>query len=140
TFSTCFAAPFLPLEATRYSQMLSERMKKHCSTVWLINTGWTAGAYGQGRRISLGHTRMLVQAALSGALANAPYVPDAVFGVAVPKQCPGVPAELLQPRGTWKDPAEYDGQAQQLASLFREQFKQYAARVSESVRQSGPRA
>jgi phosphoenolpyruvate carboxykinase (ATP) len=127
TFSTCFAAPFLPLPATRYSEMLAEKLQKHNAPVWLVNTGWTGGGYGVGRRMPLGHTRTLVQAALSGKLAGVSFVPDPVFGVAVPKQCPGVPAELLQPRGTWKDPADYDRTAQQLAGLFQKEIKKYAA-------------
>jgi phosphoenolpyruvate carboxykinase (ATP) len=139
TFSSCFAAPFLPLPATRYSEMLAEKLKKHNAPVWLVNTGWSGGGFGVGKRMSLAYTRTLVQAALGGELAGVSFVPDPVFGVAVPKQCPGVPAELLQPRATWKDPAEYDRQAQHLAGLFQKEFKQYAGRVSEAVRQAGPR-
>jgi phosphoenolpyruvate carboxykinase (ATP) len=139
TFSTCFAAPFLPLPATHYSEMLADKLKKHNAPVWLVNTGWTGGGYGAGRRMPLGHTRALVQAALGGALADVPFVPDPVFGVAVPKQCPGVPAELLQPRATWHDAAEYVRQAQHLAGLFQKEFKKYAGRTYEAVRQAGPR-
>jgi phosphoenolpyruvate carboxykinase (ATP) len=139
TFSTCFAAPFLPLHATRYAEMLAERLRKHRSDVWLINTGWTGGPYGQGSRIKLGHTRAMVRAALGGELAEVSFTPDPVFGVLVPHHCPGVPVELLQPRNTWKSPAEYDARARQLAGLFQANFKDYAAKVSEVVRQAGPR-
>ncbi len=139
TFSTCFAAPFLPLPATRYSEMLAEKLKKHNAPVWLVNTGWTGGGYGVGRRMPLAQTRALVQAALGGALAGVPLVPDPVFGVAVPTRCPGVPADLLQPRTTWRDPAEYDRQARHLAGLFQKEFRQYAGGMAEAVRLAGPR-
>src|SRR5262249_45930725 len=106
TFSTCFAAPFLPLHPTRYAELLGQRMRKHRCDVWLINTGWTGGPYGEGRRIELRYTRAMVRAALNGTLAKVPATPDARFGVLVPQDCPGVPAQLLQPRNTWKNPAE----------------------------------
>jgi phosphoenolpyruvate carboxykinase (ATP) len=139
TFSMCFAAPFLPLPATRYSEMLADKLRKHAATVWLVNTGWTGGGFGVGRRMPLTHTRMLVQAAMSGALGEVQFAADPVFGMAVPERCPGVPAELLQPRGTWRDAAEYDRRATHLAGLFQKEFKKYAGRCSEVVRQAGPR-
>jgi phosphoenolpyruvate carboxykinase (ATP) len=139
TFSTCFAAPFLPLHPTRYAEMLGERMQAHGSQVWLVNTGWTGGPPGQGSRINLGCTRAMVQAILGGGLAEVSFVPDPVFGVAVPNACPGVPPELLRPRNTWKNPADYDAKARQLANLFQTNFKNYAAQVSEAVRQAGPK-
>lgn len=139
TFSTCFAAPFLPLHPTRYAEMLAERLRRHRSDVWLINTGWSGGPYGEGSRIDLRHTRAMVRAALSGALAKVSCTPDPVFGVLVPHHCSGVPTELLQPRKTWKNPAAYDARAHQLAELFQDNFKNYAARVPEAVRQAGPR-
>jgi len=140
TFSTCFAAPFLPLHPTRYAEMLADRLRQHRSDVWLINTGWTGGPYGQGSRIKLGYTRAMVRAVLGGELAAVSFTPDPIFGVLVPQAVPGVPAELLQPRKTWKNPAAYDTQARQLAGLYRDNFKPYAAGVSELVRQAGPRA
>jgi phosphoenolpyruvate carboxykinase (ATP) len=139
TFSTCFAAPFLPLPPARYAEMLQQKLQQHQATVWLVNTGWTGGSFGQGRRIELGHTRRLVSAALSGALKDVPFTPDPVFGVLVPQSCPGVPAEILQPRRTWKNPDEYDARARHLAGLFQNNFKGYAGGVSEEVRTAGPR-
>jgi phosphoenolpyruvate carboxykinase (ATP) len=139
TFSTCFAAPFLPLHPTRYAELLHQRLREHGSEVWLVNTGWSGGPYGVGRRIPLASTRALVRAALGGALSGAQFMPDPVFGVLVPTACPGVPAQLLRPRDTWADPAAYDAQARQLAGLFQANFKSYAAQVPEAVRQAGPR-
>jgi phosphoenolpyruvate carboxykinase (ATP) len=140
TFSTCFAAPFLPLDPTRYAELLHDRLRRHGSKVWLVNTGWSGGPYGVGNRIKLAHTRALVRAALGGALERVPCTPDAVFGILVPEGCPGVPAELLRPRGTWRSPADYDAQARQLAARFQANFKSYAARAGEAVREAGPRA
>jgi phosphoenolpyruvate carboxykinase (ATP) len=139
TFSTCFAAPFLPLDPPRYAELLAAKLKTHGAQVWLVNTGWTGGGYGQGSRIKLAFTRAMVNAALGGLLAGVPFAPDPVFGVQVPQLCPGVPAQVLQPRATWRDPAEYDRRARQLAGLFEKNFKAYAARVPEAVRQAGPR-
>jgi phosphoenolpyruvate carboxykinase (ATP) len=140
TFSTCFAAPFLPLHPTRYAEMLGERLQTHGSQVWLVNTGWTGGPYGVGSRIKLAYTRAMVRAVLSGEIAHIALTPDPVFGVAVPNACPGVPPELLQPRATWQNPADYDTNARHLAALFQNNFKAYAAEVQEAVRQAGPRA
>ncbi|HVS39090.1 MAG TPA: phosphoenolpyruvate carboxykinase (ATP) [Gemmataceae bacterium] len=139
TFSTCFAAPFLPLHPTRYAALLHERLRTHGATVWLVNTGWTGGGYGQGRRMPLPHTRALVRAALDGSLSGVPTIIDPVFGLAVPQACPGVPAEMLRPRDAWPDAAAYDAQARRLAGLFRDNFRSYAAQATEAVRQAGPR-
>ncbi len=139
TFSTCFAAPFLPLHPTRYAELLRERITRHQAQIWLVNTGWTGGSYGQGRRMKLGHTRALLRAALGGELAHVPFAPDPVFGVLIPRQCPGVPAEILRPRTTWQDPTAYDEKARHLAGLFQNNFKSYAAQAAEAVRQAGPR-
>src|SRR5262249_26176552 len=109
------------------------------ATVWLVNTGWTGGGYGQGSRIKLAYTRALVQAALSGQLDRATFKPDPVFGVLVPTSCPRVPPEILQPGATWKKPADYDAKARQVASLCQDNFKQFAADTSEEVRQAGPK-
>jgi phosphoenolpyruvate carboxykinase (ATP) len=138
TFSTCFAAPFLPLHPARYAEMLHGRLREHGSEVWLVNTGWTGGPYGVGRRMPLAHTRAMVRAALGGALTGAEFVPDPVFGLLVPVACPGVPARLLRPRDTWADPAAYDARARQLAALFRANFQAYAGQVPEAVRRAGP--
>jgi phosphoenolpyruvate carboxykinase (ATP) len=139
TFSTCFAAPFLPLHPTHYAGLLHERLKAHGSAVWLVNTGWTGGPYGVGQRFRLAHTRQLVRAAVGGALDGAGLTVDPVFGVQVPTACPGVPAEVLRPRETWQDRAAYDAQARRLAGLFRANFARYAEEVPEAVRQAGPR-
>jgi phosphoenolpyruvate carboxykinase (ATP) len=138
TFSTCFAAPFLPLHPSRYATMLHDKLKQHQAPVWLINTGWTGGGYGEGSRIKLKYTRAMVNAVLDGSLRDVSYTPDPIFSLDVPESCPGVPPELLQPRRAWKDPQAYDEKAQTLAGLFRENFKKYADQVSEAVRQAGP--
>ncbi len=136
TFSTCFAAPFLPLPPARYADLLRERMDKHRAAVWLLNTGWSGGSYGSGRRMPLAVTRALLRAALAGQLENVPTNHDPVFGLAVPAACPGVPPELLRPRDTWPDKAAYDAKAKHLAGLFRENFKKFE--VAEAVRAAGP--
>jgi phosphoenolpyruvate carboxykinase (ATP) len=138
-FSTCFAAPFLPLPPPRYADLLRQRLQKHQAQVWLVNTGWTGGSYGQGSRIKLAHTRALVHAALHGLLDSVKFTADPIFGLHVPETCPDVPPDLLQPRRTWKNPADYDKRARQLAGQFRENFKTYAAGVAEEVRQAGPK-
>jgi phosphoenolpyruvate carboxykinase (ATP) len=139
TFSTCFAAPFLPLHPTRYAELLGDRLERYGSEVWLVNTGWTGGPYGRGSRIRLAHTRSMVRAVLAGALADVAFTPDPIFGVLVPHACPGVPPELLQPRSTWRNATEYDAYARQLVGQFHANFKNYAAQVSEAVRLAGPR-
>jgi phosphoenolpyruvate carboxykinase (ATP) len=138
TFSTCFAAPFLPLHPTRYASTLGDRLQKHGSEVWLVNTGWSGGPYGQGRRIKLEYTRAMVRGVLSGSLSSVPMKPDPIFGIQIPHTCPGVPNEVLTPRETWKVSSEYDAKALHLASLFRANFQNYASQVPESVRQAGP--
>jgi phosphoenolpyruvate carboxykinase (ATP) len=139
TFSTCFAAPFLPLHPARYAEMLRDKLAVHDAEVWLVNTGWSGGPYGVGARIPLRETRAMVRAVLDESLERAEFAADPVFGLRVPKALPGVPARLLRPRETWPDPAAFDAQARRLAALFRSNFEAYAGRVSESVRQAGPR-
>lgn len=138
TFSVCFGAPFLPLPPNVYSDMLGERISKHDARVWLVNTGWTGGPYGVGERMRLGHTRAMLRAALSGQLDEVPSEVEPVFGLEVPRACPGVPDKVLLPRATWHDPAVYDEQARELARMFRENFAQYEAFVPEEVRNAGP--
>lgn len=126
TFSACFAAPFLPLPPRRYAELLQTKLEKYRPTVWLVNTGWTGGVPGVGRRMSLAHTRALVTAALSGDLADVPFSPDPAFGMAVPAACPGVPSVVLSPRTAWSDPAAYDNRAAELSRLFRENLARVA--------------
>lgn len=139
-FSTCFGAPFLPLHPSVYSRMLGERIKHHKAVVWLLNTGWSGGPYGIGRRVKIGYTRAMVRAALNGTLADVPVERDPVFGVDVPTICPGVPSEVLKPRNTWSDKAAYDAQAKKLAGMFAENFKEFADLVPAEVREAGPRS
>jgi phosphoenolpyruvate carboxykinase (ATP) len=139
TFSTCFGAPFLPLHPSVYARMLGERLARHRAQVWLVNTGWSGGAYGTGSRMKLAHTRRLVNAALAGELDGAEMRPDPVFGVAVPARVEGVPAELLEPRRAWSDAAAYDAQAAKLAAMFVESFQQFAGEVGPEVLAAGPR-
>lgn len=139
TFSTCFGAPFMPLPPTRYAQMLHDRLRAHRSQVWLINTGWTGGPYGLGRRLPLAYTRQMVTAVLNDSLANMNFSPDPIFGVQVPENCPGVPGEILQPRNTWENKEAFDQRARHLAQLLRNNFQDFAPQVSEAVRQAAPR-
>jgi phosphoenolpyruvate carboxykinase (ATP) len=139
TFSAGFGAPFLPRHPGEYARMLADRLERHDVPVWLVNTGWTGGPYGTGERMRIDHTRVMVRAALSGALAEVPYETDPVFGVEVPTAVPGVPSEVLRPRDTWPDPSAYDAKARALAGMFVENFAAYADGVSEGVREAGPR-
>jgi phosphoenolpyruvate carboxykinase (ATP) len=122
TFSACFGAPFLPLHPTYYAELLKEKLEKHGSKVWMINTGWTGGPYGIGKRISLGYTRAMISAALGGELDNLAYRPHEVFGVFIPESCPGVPTVLLNPRDTWDDRHAYDLAAAALMDKFSENY------------------
>ncbi|RPE09832.1 phosphoenolpyruvate carboxykinase (ATP) [Chitinophaga lutea] len=139
TFSACFGAPFLPLHPARYAQMLGDRMRAHQVNIWLINTGWTGGAYGTGHRIKLSYTRAMISAALKGELDKVAYKNHEVFGVAIPESCPGVPDELLDPRNTWADAAAYDAQAKDLAGQFVKNFEKYAAQAGEEILAAAPK-
>src|SRR5215213_181272 len=138
TFSTCFGAPFMALPPTVYANLLGDRIARHGADVWLVNTGWTAGPYGTGHRMPMAQTRALLTAALSGELRDAPMRADPTFGFAVPTACPGVPSEILDPRGTWSDPAAYDAQAARLANMFSENFKAFEDQVPTAVQAAGP--
>jgi phosphoenolpyruvate carboxykinase (ATP) len=137
-FSTCFGAPFLPLPPSVYATMLGEKLAQHNAKVWLVNTGWTGGAFGTGERMKLAYTRAMIRAALSGRLDDVETAPDPVFGLHIPKSVPDVPDEVLQPRSTWPSSAEYDAAAAKLAGMFRENFEKFAKSVSEGVRMAGP--
>ena len=137
-FSTCFGGPFMPLPPKVYAQMLGDRLRQHGAQCWLVNTGWTGGPYGVGHRMSLPHTRAMVHAVLDGRLAQVEFVTEPSFGFSIPTSCPGVPAEVLNPRSVWKDPAAYDAQAAMLAGKFRENFEKFD--VPENIRSAGPKA
>ncbi len=139
TFSACFGAPFLPLHPGKYAGMLGQKMQENQVNVWMINTGWTGGPYGTGRRMKLSYTRAMITAALEGKLDNAEFVYDPVFGLAIPLSCPGVPDELLQPRNTWADPAAYDEKARYLAGLFIRNFEKYKEGVSAEILAAAPK-
>jgi phosphoenolpyruvate carboxykinase (ATP) len=140
TFSTCFGAPFLPLNPNVYASMLGERIAKHKAKVWLVNTGWTGGPYGTGSRMRIAHTRAMITAALTGALDSVTYRKHSVFNIDIPSTCPGVPDNVLDPRSTWPDPKAYDEQAQKLAKMFVDNFKTFEKDVADSVKAAGPRA
>jgi len=139
TFSACFGAVFLVWPATKYASMLGERLARYGSRVWLVNTGWTGGAYGAGKRMPLRDTRTMVRALLSGSLDTVPTAPDPIFGLPIPTHVPGVNATVLRPREAWKDPAAYDQQARKLAGMFRTNFEKFAATVDRRVLEAGPR-
>ncbi|WP_231561162.1 phosphoenolpyruvate carboxykinase (ATP) [Sphingobacterium sp. T2] len=140
TFSACFGRVFLPLHPTQYAELLGEKLEKHPDVnVWLVNTGWTGGKYGVGKRMNLKYTRAMINAAMRGDLDNVEYVAHEVFGVLKPQSCPGVPAEVLNPRNTWDDKEEYDKQAIELAKLFVNNFKQYEQHANEEILSAAPK-
>lgn len=139
TFSACFGAPFLVWHPTKYAELLSERIQKQKSNVWLVNTGWSGGPYGVGKRMSIAHTRAIIDGIHSGALEKAEYEEDPIFGLAIPKSCPDVPNEVLNPRNTWSDKAKYDETAKKLAGLFHENFKKYAGQANKDILAAAPR-
>ncbi|MDQ6779835.1 MAG: phosphoenolpyruvate carboxykinase (ATP) [Candidatus Eremiobacteraeota bacterium] len=139
TFSHCFGAPFMVHAPTEYAKQLGERIARHEVKCWLVNTGWSGGPYGVGKRMKLPYTRAMVNAALSGALDKAPCTPDLIFNVAVPNEVPGVPKEVLDARGTWSDPIAYDAKARELAAKFRDNFERFASAVSPEVLAAAPK-
>ncbi len=136
-FSACFGAPFWPLPPTHYAQMLGEKLAAHSAVCYLVNTGWSGGPYGVGKRMDLALTRRMVQAALSGTLSDTPTLADPIFGLHVPQHIDGVPDALLQPRQTWADPQAYDAAAQALAQRFADNFRRFAS-VSDTIKAAGP--
>jgi phosphoenolpyruvate carboxykinase (ATP) len=138
TFSPCFGGPFLPLHPMRYAELLGNKLSQHQAGCWLVNTGWSGGPYGVGKRMSIAVSRAVVSAILADGLAGARFKPDPVFGILVPDAVPGVPAQVLSPRDTWPDPAAYDAKARELADLFKKNFETYAAACSPEVRAAGP--
>jgi phosphoenolpyruvate carboxykinase (ATP) len=139
TFSTCFGAPFLPLPATVYAEMLGKKIDQHNVQVFLVNTGWSGGEYGVGSRMNLSYTRAMVQAALEGELTSVETVVDPVFGLHIPTHCPGVPDQVLQPKKTWDNPEQYDIKAKELADKFKANFEKFKS-VSSDITQAGPLA
>ncbi len=139
-FSTCFGAPFMPLHPGVYARLLGERIASAGSRAWLINTGWSGGPHGVGKRVKIAFTRAMVRAALAGELDSAKMEQDGVFGFEVPTSVPGVPGEVLRPRDTWPDKAAYDAQQRKLAEMFNENFTQYASGVTTEIAAAGPRS
>ena len=138
TFSACFGAAFLVWHPTKYAEMLASKMENHEATAWLINTGWTGGAYGTGERIPLVYTRAIIDAIHSGHLDDVETLPDEIFGLSTPVECPGVPSEILQPSRAWQDQEAFTQTAHQLAVLFEENFDQYRSAASEGTCAAGP--
>lgn len=137
TFSTCFGAPFLPLAPQVYAEMLGKKMEEHQTDVYLVNTGWSGGPYGVGKRMNLTFTRAMVTAALNGKLQDVDFAQDPIFGLHVPTQCPDVPSEVLQPRQTWSNVEEYDQKAKELAQLFISNFEKFKD-ISSHIKKAGP--
>ena len=140
TFSACFGAPFLPQPPGVYARLLGEKLDRHGATVWLVNTGWTGGPYGEGHRMPIEATRRLLHAVLSGELESVEYRSDPVFRFDVPLRVPGVEPRLLDPRSTWRDPDAYDRAAAKLARMFRENFEKFADAADAGVANAAPRA
>jgi phosphoenolpyruvate carboxykinase (ATP) len=138
TFSPCFGGPFLVWHPSKYAELLAAKMQQHNARVWLINTGWSGGAHGVGKRIKLAHTRGIIDAIHSAALVGAKTRRDPVFGFEVVTACPGVPSEILWPRDTWGDKAAFDAAATKLARLFIDNFKKYESGASAEVRAASP--
>jgi phosphoenolpyruvate carboxykinase (ATP) len=139
-FSACFGAPFLPLHPGKYAGMLGEKLKQHDVRVWLVNTGWSGGAYGTGERMKLKYTRAMITAALRGELDKVSYKEHPIFGVSLPAECPGVPQEILDPRNTWKNKDAYDQQAEKLARQFNDNFNKFKDGVGPEILAAAPRS
>jgi phosphoenolpyruvate carboxykinase (ATP) len=139
TFSTCFNATFMVWHPTKYAELLAARIARTGAQAWLVNTGWSGGGYGVGKRMSLKHTRAILDAIHDGSLHKAATRTDAIFGFQVPTSCPGVPAEILDPKNTWSDKAAYDSKQKDLAARFAKNFQKYADQASEKIRAAAPR-
>lgn len=138
TFSACFGAPFMVLHPFTYAKMLGECMKKHGTRLWLVNTGWSGGSYGTGSRMKIRYTRALLKAALDGSLNNVKFTRDPIFNVEVPSECPGVPVEILTPRNTWQNAADFEKTAYDLAARFNKNFQKYESQSTPEVIKAGP--
>ena len=139
TFSACFGAPFMPLHPTKYAEMLGKKMKESGVNVWLINTGWSGGEYGVGKRISLKYTRAMITAALENKLNNIEYNTHKIFGLHMPKSCPNVPSEILSPKNTWENKLAYDKKANILAKAFNDNFIQFSDHASNEILNAAPK-
>ena len=139
TFSACFGAAFLPLHPAKYAELLGEKLEKSNVNVWLVNTGWSGGSYGVGKRMSLKHTRAMITAAMTGKLDASEYQTQAVFELQIPTSCEGVPSEILNPRETWSDTSQFDEVANNLANQFVKNFEQYAAETSKAILSAAPK-
>ncbi|MBZ0099776.1 MAG: phosphoenolpyruvate carboxykinase (ATP), partial [Taibaiella sp.] len=140
TFSACFGRVFLPLHPARYAELLGKKLEKHPDVdVWLVNTGWSGGPYGVGNRMSLKYTRAMITAAMNDELDNVEYEAHNIFGVLMPKSCPNVPDEILNPRNTWADKEAYDKKANELAQLFIKNFEQFADQANDEIRSAAPK-
>ncbi|HEY6404694.1 MAG TPA: phosphoenolpyruvate carboxykinase (ATP), partial [Nitrososphaeraceae archaeon] len=137
TFSQCFGAPFMPLPAKVYAEMLGRKIEQHHTKVYLVNTGWSGGPYGVGKRINLNQTRAMVKAALTGGLERVEFVNDGIFNLEIPLACPGVPSEILEPRRTWPDKKKYDLSGKKLARLFAKNFEKFGKMPGE-IQKAGP--
>ena len=138
TFSPCFGGPFLLWHPSRYAALLAEKIRQHDAAVWLVNTGWSGGAFGVGSRMPLRFTRAIVDAIHNESLKSAPTVRDDIFGFDVVTACDGVPSEMMQPKQSWRDQVAYAETAGQLATSFKENFKKYASETSPEVAAAGP--
>ncbi|MBT3793376.1 MAG: phosphoenolpyruvate carboxykinase [Rhodospirillales bacterium] len=139
TFSTCFGAPFMSRHPTVYAKLLGDLIARHKTQCWLVNTGWTGGAYGVGTRMKIAHTRAMLTAALEGKLDSVVMAPDPNFGMDVPQSCPDVPDEVLNPRNTWSDKAAYDKTAQALAGMFEKNFVEFEPQVDDGIKKAAIR-
>lgn len=138
TFSACFGGPFLVWHPAVYAKLLAEKLEKHECNAWLVNTGWSGGPYGVGKRLSLKYTRAMIDAIHSGELAKAPMVKSPVFGLKTPTKCPNVPSDVLQPENTWSSKEDFHKTLRKLASMFNENFKDYESKASEEIKKAGP--
>jgi phosphoenolpyruvate carboxykinase (ATP) len=138
TFSACFGAPFMPLHQSFYGELLGEKIRQHKVRCWLINTGWSGGPYGVGERMDIHHTRAMLNAAIHGELDDVPMEKDPIFQVSIPKHCPGIPDEMLQPASAWQDADAYQQKARELAKLFQENFRHLADEAGQDISNAGP--
>jgi phosphoenolpyruvate carboxykinase (ATP) len=139
TFSACFGGPFMVHHPYRYAELLKQKVLRYGATCWLVNTGWVGGPYGVGKRISIAHTRALLDGALSGELQRVEYRRDPVFGFDIPTRCPGVPDEVLDPAKAWSEPKAHMTRYRELAARFIDNFKKFEAGCAPEVIAAGPR-